>query len=161
MRQKLINVAVFVVCLQVFGCAQPANDAKAAGYLFVQVSQSGTFDGERLTLHDVSAQTVFFSDRPKRVAGHLPTTQFLEQWKPGGSFQSDPPNASLAFVTAGIESAVVLELQDPVLDGPRLSFRVRVLQGTPPASFADASLFIDAGGLMQLVAYGAQDVYGQ
>lgn len=28
-----------------------------------------------------------------------------------------------------------------------------------PERFGAASLFIDAGGLMQLVAYGAQDVY--
>lgn len=67
-----------------------------------------------------------------------------------------PPNASLAFADRGVESAVVLELTEPVLDGTTLTFRARVLQGTPPASFADASLFIDSGGMMQLVAYGAQ-----
>jgi hypothetical protein len=164
MRRHLIHVAIAVVCLPGLACARQ-TDAPGAGsaptYLFVQTSQSGTFEGDRLTLDDVAAQTVFFADRPERVAGHLPVRQFVDQWTQGAnSFRSNPPNASLAFLAAGVELAVVLELHEPVLEGTRLSFRVRVLEGTLPAHFPASSLFIDAGGLMQLVAYGAQDVYG-
>ena len=163
-RQRLIQLVIVAACLQGLGCARQTDTpgaGSAPAYLFVQTSQSGTFQGDRLTLDDVTAQTVFFADRPERVAGHLPLRQFVDQWTQGAnSFKSNPPNASLAFLAAGVESAVVLELHDPVLEAGRLSFRVRVLEGALPAHFSDSSLFIDAGGLMQLVAYGAQDVYG-
>jgi hypothetical protein len=36
-----------------------------------------------------------------------------------------------------------VELFDPVLTATQLSYRIRVLQGTLPAAFADVSLFID------------------
>lgn len=160
MLRRMIQVVMIAVCLQVLGCGgapERAGAGAADGYLFVQVSESGTFDGERLTLQGVSAQTLFFAERPARVAGHLPTAEFLQHWVNGThSFKADPPNASLAFVDRGVESAVVLELSEPALAGTTLTFRARALDGTPPASFADASLFIDSGGLMQLVAYGAQ-----
>ena len=165
MHRHVIAVAAAALCVQAIGCArqaEPSRSENVSGYLFVQVSESGTFEGDRLTLDGVAAQTVFFTERPQRAAGHLPTAQFVEHWNQGAnSFKAVPPNASLAFVADGIESAVAIELQDLVLEGARMSFRVRVLNGAVPAAFADASLFIDAGGLMQLVAYGAQDVYGR
>jgi hypothetical protein len=126
-------------------------------YLFVQTSSSGTLEGDRLTLRDAAAQTIFFSDRPRRIAGHLSVEQFVRFWNQGpNSFRDDPPNATLAFVAKDIESAVVVVLHDPVLAGTTLTYRVRILQGTPQRTFDNASLFIDAGGLMQLVAYGSQ-----
>lgn len=163
-RRHLIQFVIVAACLQGLGCARQTDTPDAPGtpaYLFVQTSQSGVFEGDRLSLDDVAAQTVYFADRPERVAGHMPLRQFVDQWTQGAnSFKSNPPNASLAFLAAGVESAVVLELHEPLLEGTRLSFRVRVLEGAVPAHFSDSSLFIDAGGLMQLVAYGAQDVYG-
>jgi hypothetical protein len=137
----------------------PAASPGDPQYLFVQVVGSGSLAGDRLVLNHVARQTIFFADRPRRIAGHLPTERFVALWNQGAdSFRDNPPNASLAFVSIGIESAVVVELHDPVLDGDTLSFRIRVLKGAVPASFHDASLFIDAGGLMQLVAYGAAQV---
>ncbi len=126
-------------------------------YLFVQTSSSGTLEGDRLALRDAAAQTIFFSDRPKRIAGHLPVEQFVRGWNQGpNSFRDNPPNATLAFVAKDIESAVVVVPHDPVLTGTTLTYRVRILQGMPPRTFDNASLFIDAGGLMQLVAYGSR-----
>ena len=46
--------------------------------MFVQTAHEMTFDGERLTLHGLTPATLFFSDRPERVVGHLTPRQFVE-----------------------------------------------------------------------------------
>ncbi len=70
--------------------------------MFVQVAQGATVDGDVLTLHDVGASTLYFSDRPKRVVGHVTSTQFVDIWDEGdNSFKEDPPNAVLAFLEPG------------------------------------------------------------
>lgn len=163
MSRLVNNVLALSSIVSIAACAhstrQPAG-TPSYQYLFVQVARSGTIDGDRLTLRDVGAQTIFFSDRPQRVTGHLPVAEFVRLWTQGpSSFRDDPPNASLALVARDANSTAVFELRDPVLEGTSLSFRVRLLQGSPPQSFTDASLFIDAGGLMQLVAYSASSVW--
>ncbi len=101
---------------------------------------------------------VYFSDRPSRDVGFVTYPEFLGAWKrAANSFASDPPNASLTFRHNGKPVVVVLELMAPSLAGGALSYKVGFLKGTTPARSAPVSLFIDAGGLMQLVAYGAQN----
>ena len=41
----------------------------------------------------------------------------------------------------------VVELQDPVLQGDDLSYRVKILEGEIPASAGAASLFVDIIGM--------------
>ena len=155
---RLLIVCSFVFFMACTHSGKSAADADAREYLFVQTASSATIEGDRLTLYDVAAHTIFFSDRPSRITGHLPVSELVNRWSQGPhSFRDDPPNASLAFVSGGGDSVAVFELRDPELEGNDLSFRVRLLEGTPPRNVTDPSLFIDAGGLMQLVAYGAQD----
>jgi hypothetical protein len=117
------------------------------------------FDGKILTLKNVNPSVVMFTDRPARVAEAIPTAKFLTYWDQGGvkSFQSNPPNAGLTSIVGGKLQTATVELKQPHLEGTTLTYQVRVLEGNLPQTGGTSSLFIDAGGMMQLVAYGAQD----
>jgi hypothetical protein len=127
-----------------------ATTAKQADFLFVQTSRGMSFDKAtgKLTLRDVSPITLFFSDRPDRIAGNMKTTAFVPFWSTGkDSFLSDPPNADLSILEGDALRQVVVELQAPTLAGNDLTYTVKVLQGDMPASGADVSVFIDVVGM--------------
>jgi len=118
--------------------------------MFVQTAQGIESDGKTLTLHGITPSTLYFSDRPQRVVGHMTTTDFVDLWAIGdNSFESDPPNAVLAFLEPGAdvpEDAVVV-LKKPNLDGAgELSYSIDVLEGTVPAKTGPVTLFIDPFG---------------
>jgi hypothetical protein len=124
-----------------------------AQLLFVQNAQGVTVsaDGKQLTLKGISPTTLFFSDRPVRIAGHYRTAEYLEFWKAGpDSFLKDPPNATLsAFQQSKDElSDVVVTLRNPRVDGNDLSYDSSVISGKlPSASAGPVSLFIDIIGM--------------
>jgi len=116
--------------------------------MFVQSAHEMTFDGERLTLHGLSPATLFFSDRPERLVGHLTPRQFVELWAEGeNSFASDPPNAVLSFLDGDdeIEDAIFV-LSEPRLEGDAITYKIAVLEGNVPGSSTSCSLFIDPFG---------------
>ena len=116
--------------------------------MFVQSAHEMTFDGERLTLHGLSPATLFFSDRPERVVGHLTPRQFVELWAEGeNSFADDPPNAVLSFLDEAdsIDDAIFV-LQEPRLEGDLITYKIAVLEGSVPSSSRSCSLFIDPFG---------------
>jgi hypothetical protein len=115
--------------------------------LYVQNSGSTSFDGQRLTLSGVGATTLMFSDRPDRVAAHVPTTEFVAGWGDGDdSFASDPPNAVLSSFEGDEVNDVVVVLSEPKLEGSALSYQVTVTDGELASSGAESSLFIDMIG---------------
>jgi len=122
---------------------------KKVQMLFVQTAKSATLADGKLTLQGISPNTVFFSDRPERVAGHLATSEMIPLWGEGkDSFTKDPPNATLsAFGGDGKVMNVVVELRNPALDGDKMSYDVKVLQGKMPPKAEGASLFIDVIGM--------------
>ncbi len=127
-----------------------AADKKQADFLFVQSAKGMTFDKatNKLTLVGVSPITVFFTDRPERVAGNMTTATFVPFWSKGkDSFLSDPPNADISLVEGVSMRQVVAVLQAPVLKGDNLTYTVKVLQGELPAKGADVSVFIDIIGM--------------
>ncbi len=127
-----------------------AADTKQADFLFVQSAKGMTFDKatNKLTLVGVSPITVFFTDRPERVAGNMTTATFVPFWSKGkDSFLSDPPNADISIVEGDSMRQVVAVLQSPVLKGDNLTYTVKVLQGELPAKAADVSVFIDVIGM--------------
>jgi hypothetical protein len=130
--------------------AQPTPEApKEADFLFVQSSKGLTFDKEtsKLTLTGVSPVTVFFTDRPDRIAGNMKTTAFIPFWSIGkDSFKSNPPNADVSLLNDGKLTQIIVELQDPVLAGDNLTYTVKLLQGEMPAKADDVSVFIDIIG---------------
>jgi hypothetical protein len=130
--------------------AQPTPEApKEADFLFVQSSKGLTFDKgtSKLTLTGVSPVTVFFTDRPDRIAGNMKTTAFIPFWSVGkDSFKSNPPNADVSLLNDGKLTQIIVELQDPVLAGDNLTYTVKLLQGEMPAKADDVSVFIDIIG---------------
>jgi hypothetical protein len=137
--------------------AKPAPETKEVSdpvqLLFVQNSVTGSYDGKRLNLNGIGS-TVFFSDRPERVAGHVQTQEFISHWDQGSdNFASNPPNGTLSIFGEKGANSVVVELTDPKLENNNLSYQVKVLQGTLPANFQESSLFIDILGRWRM--YGA------
>jgi len=118
--------------------------------MFVQSAPEASVTDGVLTLHDVSASTLFFSDRPKRVVGHVSSTMFVDMWDEGqNSFAEDPPNAVLAFLESGddVPEDVVTVIRNPRMDGAALSYDIEVLEGTMPAhAKGGVTLFIDPFG---------------
>ncbi len=121
-----------------------------ADFLFVQTADSLTFDAasKRLTLRDVGPTTLFFSDRPERIAGNMTTASFVPFWSEGkDSFLSDPPNADISVFENGTLRQTVVVLENPVLEGGNLHYTVRVVQGDMPAAGEQVSVFIDVIGM--------------
>jgi hypothetical protein len=117
--------------------------------MFVQSAPSFSVIGDRIHLQDVSPSTIYFSDRPHRLAGHIGTRHFVEIWSEGDdSFATDPPNAVLAFVPEGAATPadVVMTITDPQLQGRDLSYALTVLEGSTPAHAGPCTLFIDPIG---------------
>jgi len=115
--------------------------------LFVQNAASMAYEGGRLTLNGIAPTTLMFSDRPQRVTGHVPSEEFLDSWGDGDdSFADDPPNAVLSTFSDEHVNDVVVVLQDPVMDGDQMSYKVEILDGEMPASGGPSSLFIDVIG---------------
>lgn len=133
--------------------AAPAGASEPAELLFVQSADSMRVHAGVLTLKNVSPSVVFFSDRPKRMAGHVEMSGFLKAWGEGkDSFADDPPNANLSIVGGGAIKNTVVELKNPRYDGTNLSYDIKVINGDLPSSGGTTALFIDGlfsgGGLL-------------
>ena len=117
--------------------------------LFVQSAHGLTTSKGSVTFHGLAHATIFFSDRPQRVVGHLSSRKFVDQWGDGeDSFAEDPPNAVLSFLEDGdtVPEEVTMTISDPHLDGDSLTYTVDILDGMLPASSGPCSLFIDPVG---------------
>jgi hypothetical protein len=117
--------------------------------MFAQTAREMTTDGDRVTFHGLSPATLYFSDRPQRVVGHLSSKQFVELWGEGeNSFAADPPNAVISFLDADDETPedAIVVLKDPGLEGDRISYTVVVLEGKLPARGESCTVFIDPFG---------------
>ena len=129
--------------------AEQAQDKhEKVQWLFVQNAEDAVLKENKLTLKKVSRTTLFFSDRPKRIAGHIMTREFVDDWGEGeDSFAVDPPNAVLS--TFGSEEIVdsVVELKNPRLIGQDLVYEIVPIEkeGIPKIS-GPCSLFIDPLG---------------
>ena len=128
---------------------QMIEELEAEESMFVQTSRAMTSDGTTLTLNDVTPSTLYFSDRPKRVVGHMTTADFVDLRGEGdNSFEEDPPNAVLAFLEPGDEAPedVVVVIKQPRLENGHLSYSIETLDGTVPAHTGPVTLFIDPFG---------------
>jgi hypothetical protein len=125
----------------------PAVDEIEA--MFVQTAASAEGHPGRLILRGMSPSTLYFSDRPQRVVGHITNQQFIDLWAEGdNSFYDDPPNAVLAFVEDGDERPddVVVMLLEPTLIGDEMTYTVHVLESSLPTTAGPCTLFIDPLG---------------
>ena len=130
--------------------AAQSTAAPKVDFLFVQTAKAMTFNNAtgKLTLQGISPITLFFSDRPERIAGNMETTVFGPFWSRGkNSFLSDPPNADVSILEDNKLRQVVVVLQDPVLERESLTYTAKVLKGDMPAHGRDVSVFIDIAGM--------------
>lgn len=101
-------------------------------WLFVQNAHSVTLKDGVLTLEGISPTTLFFSDRPEKIAAHGLTSEFMTFWSSGGgsdNFKKSPPNATLSIVTEDYAVDIVLTLTNPMLDGDTLRYDAAVIEG--------------------------------
>ena len=116
--------------------------------MFVQTADDFKADGKTLRLINVGQQTLYFSDRPVRIAGHLTMPAYMDEWKAGegpDNFSSDPPNATLSVYEPGSHEnkMAVVEISHPVIDGKDVVYNYRLIEGTMPKSGGATALFID------------------
>ncbi len=159
---KVMKNVLLSLVIVLGGLALPAWADEQTELLFVQTAQGVVFqEGSpaTLTLKNVSPSVVFFSDRPKRIAGHVSLTGFLAAWAEGSdSFAEDPPNANLSIVDGKTINNTVVELMNPTYDGTDLTYEVVEISGNLPASGGISSLFIDGlfgGGVLRSGGRGA------
>ena len=116
--------------------------------MFVQSADDLKSDGKTLRLVNVAQQTLNFSDRPVRIAGHITMAAYLDEWKAGegpDNFASDPPNATLSVYEPGRNenTLTVIEISHPVVDGKDLVYTYKLIEGAVPKAGGATALFID------------------
>jgi hypothetical protein len=105
---------------------QMIEQLEAEQSMFVQTSRGMRSDGKTLTLDAVTPSTLYFSDRPQRIVGHMATDDFVDLWGEGdNSFEEDPPNAVPAFLEPGDDAPedVLVVIRMPRLQDGRLSYK--------------------------------------
>lgn len=122
--------------------------------MFVQTAQDLIVDSDAKTLRlvKVNQQTLYFSDRPDRVAGHLTMAAYMDEWQwseGANDFASDPPNATLSVYEQGnpINTLTVVEISQPILEGNDLIYTYSLIEGTMPEAGGQTALFIDTVGV--------------
>lgn len=156
--RRLIDCALaLLIAFTLAGVAQAAGGSGAISsqkveLLFVQNSTGMKYDpaAGTLRLQNVARSTLFFTDRPVRMAGHYHTRQeFLPLWSEGpDSFAKNPPNATLSMLEVGNPDLqnVVMKLRNPRMEGNDLLYDITVLEGKLPRSAEGSVLFIDVLG---------------
>jgi hypothetical protein len=157
MRRHVLRATIFLVVLVAWmaglsgGAVAAESQPIMVQVLFVQNAKAVVFDKGTLTLKDVSPMTIFFSDRPVRIAGHFNTKdEFVPLWDEGkDSFLKDPPNATVSMYEKGKEQLkdVVVKLSHPRLKGEDLTYDITVIEGKVPKRGGECSVFIDIIGL--------------
>jgi hypothetical protein len=136
--------------LLALGWAPKDPSDQKAQLMFVQVGEDLKVDeaAKTLRLVKVGQQTLYFSDRPVRIAGHLKMSEYLQEWtsKAGkDNFGADPPNAVVSVYEAGQPDSTlaVVEILNPRVEGADLVYNYKLIKGKLPAGGGQTALFID------------------
>jgi hypothetical protein len=161
-------VILAAVMLSMAACATTSTtspSSESPQLLFVQIAEDFKADtaAKTIRLVKVNQQTLYFSDRPFRIAGHLKMDDYLEEWtaKAGkDNFGANPPNAALSVYEAGKHdnTLVIVEVSDPQIDGSDLIYSYKLIEGSLPAMGGPTSLFIDRIGIGGGVGPGRRGV---
>jgi len=132
--------------------AAPAPEAPT--FMFVQIAEDLKVDAAKSTLRlvKVNKQTLWFSDRPYRMAGHIKMPAYLKEWTAESgkdNLGADPPNAVISVYEPGQpeNSIAVVKISKPVVDGDDLVYSYKIVEGKLPASGGATALFIDRVGV--------------
>jgi len=142
------------VMFSMVACATTSTTSSAssekAQLMFVQIAEDVKIDPAKSTfrLVRVNQQTLYFSDRPVRIAGHINIPAYLKEWteKAGKeNFGANPPNAVLSVYEPGQSdnTLAAVKITNPVVDGADLIYSYKVIEGKLPAGGGATSLFID------------------
>ena len=130
--------------------ATSSSSAEKVQLMFVQIAEDVKVDPAKSTLRlvRVNQQTLYFSDRPERIAGHLNLAAYLKEWTSQAgkdSFKADPPNAVLSVYEAGQpnNTLAAVKITNPVIDGADLIYTYKLIEGKMPTAGGATSLFID------------------
>lgn len=151
LNQICLAFLLAAVWFSIAACATTSTTSSGVPQLmFVQSAEDFKVDPAAGTLRlvKVNQQTLYFSDRPQRIAGHLQMADYLKEWTAQAgkdNFGADPPNATLSVYEPGQSdnTVVVVEITSPVVDGVDLIYSYRIINGTMPTSGGPTSLFID------------------
>jgi len=153
-RRKLLAAAALAVVAAPLTLLLPVANAEQekAQLMFVQTAEDLKADGKSLRLVNIGKQTLYFSDRPVRLAGHMTMPTYLDEWKAGAgsdNFTADPPNATLSVIEPKkVENTlVVVEISHPVVDGNDLVYDYKLIEGEMPKAGGATALFIDMIGI--------------
>lgn len=158
-----LALTLSALMLTVFACSpqgppasqEPSSTTDLAAavqpeFMFVQIAEHLAVDENASTfrLVNVGQQTVYFSDRPERIAGSLKMADYLEEWTSEAgddNFGAEPPNATLSVYEEGQPDTTlaVVEISNPQVDGSDLVYSYSLLDGTLPATGGPTTLFID------------------
>jgi hypothetical protein len=124
------------------------TDQSKVQLMFVQTADDLKTDANTLRLVNVGQQTLYFSDRPERIAGHITMPAYMEEWTAAAgaeNFAADPPNATLSVYESGSHenTLAVVEISHPVIDGKDLVYHYKMISGTMPKAGGATALFID------------------
>ena len=124
---------------------KPTNQAPVPSLGVINAKSATLADG-KLVLDGIAGNVIVFADRPVRAAGHEDMDLFIARWGDGkDSFSKDPPNATISVLGGekdGVADAVVT-ISNPKLDGDKLTFDAKVLEGDLKGVKGPAALFID------------------
>jgi hypothetical protein len=164
MRTRSKFIVLVALCTAVISLPRLAGaEEDKVQLLFVQTAEDLKADGKQLRLVNVNKQTLYFSDRPVRIAGHMEMSNYLDEWKPGAgsdNFTTDPPNAALSVLEADKpeNTLVVVTISNPVIDGNDLVYEYKLIEGEMPGSGGATALFIDVIGAGGGVGRGVHGV---
>jgi hypothetical protein len=147
-----IGLAALAVAPTIRSAETAAAPDQKIQLLFVQNAAGVAFNKQQGTMRlvKITPSTLFFSDRPVRIAGHVHTkAEFLPMWgESADSFVTDPPNATVSILEPGKPDLanIVVKLMKPRMEGNDLVYDVTVLEGTPPKTGGATAVFIDVLG---------------
>ena len=159
--------ATVILALAACASTSPTSSSSSedARFMFVHVAEGVKVDEAAKTfrLVGVNQQTLFFSDRPARLAGHLKMADYLAEWtsKAGeNNFSAVPPNAALSVYEPGNtdNTLAVVEITNPKIDGSDLIYNYKLIDGSFPAGSGPTTLFIDRIGIGGGVGVGYHGV---
>jgi hypothetical protein len=155
--KSLIRISLMaVIALSIAACTKTptapssATSQSAPQFMFVQSAEDIKVDPTTSTfrLVKVNEQTVYFTDRPQRIAGHIKMPAYLTEWTGAAgsdNFSVDPPNATLSVYEPDQpdNTVTVVKISHPVVDGNDLVYNYKLIEGTMPNAGGATALFID------------------
>jgi len=129
------------------GCGRSEEEIDGdAEFLMVQSAHAAKLEDGVLRLDGVSPSTMYFSDRPERIVGHLPTKYFADYWNEGETFDEVPPNAALSLLDTEAVEDVVVVINSMRVEGHDAVYEVEVLEGPESIEGGANAFFIDSVG---------------